>query len=86
MPLRFPMSVASSPPKLLSKLAVMDVLGISDRSLEKLVKARQFPPPLRLGKHARWAEDVVLKWLELQLEPQTKWEPPKRAGRSAARG
>lgn len=80
------MSAISSTPKLLNKVDVMEALGISDRTLEKLVKARQFPPPLRLGKNARWAEAVVLKWLELQLEPQTMWEPPKRAGRSASRG
>lgn len=80
------MSAISSTPKLLNKVDVLDALGISDRTLEKLVKARQFPPPLRLGKQARWAEVVVLKWLELQLEPQVTWEPPRRAGRSAPRG
>lgn len=68
-------------PKLLGKLDVMNLLGVSDRTLEKLVNARKFPPPLRLGKTVRWAEPKVHEWLLERLEPQMSWEPPKRAAR-----
>lgn len=65
-------------PKLLSKTEVINLLMVSDRTLEKLVGARKFPPPLRLGKTVRWAETAVKAWLDRQLEPQLTWEPPVR--------
>ncbi len=72
-------------PRMLGKSDVLDLLNISDRTLEKLVRARRFPPPLRLGKTVRWADTVVQRWLALQLEPQTSWEPPRRPGRAPVR-
>lgn len=72
-------------PKLLGKQDVMTLLDVSDRTLEKLVNARKFPPPLRLGKTVRWAEPVVHQWLLERLEPQMTWEPPKRAARKVVK-
>lgn len=72
-------------PKLLGKNEVMDLLDVSDRTLEKLVRARRFPPPLRLGKTVRWAESVVQQWLLSKLEQQLSWEPPKRVARANAK-
>ena len=72
-------------PKLLGKVEVMSLLDVSDRTLEKLVRARRFPPPLRLGKTVRWAESVVQQWLLNKLEAQLSWEPPKRATRTVAK-
>jgi len=65
-------------PKLLSKTEVINLLMVSDRTLEKLVCARKFPPPLKLGKTVRWAETAVKAWLDRQLEPQMTWEPTAR--------
>lgn len=73
-------------PKLLGKVEVQQLLNISDRTLEKMVLARQFPPPLRLGKTVRWAESVVHQWLALRLEAQMAWQPPKRATKPAPSG
>ena len=70
--------------QLIFKSSVAQRLGVSERTIEKLVKARKFPPPLKLGKNAMWANDVVERWLELALAPQITWEAPKR-GRLPAR-
>jgi prophage regulatory protein len=75
----------STTPRLLGKSDVLMLLGISDRTLEKLVRSRRFPPPLRLGKTVRWAASVVEHWLDLQLQPQRDWEPQKRASRALPR-
>ena len=64
--------------ELVGKKDVTSWLGISERTLEQMVRRRQFPPPLRLGKTARWARDVVDAWLQAQLRPQLDWSPPKR--------
>ena len=73
------MNINLSLPKLLGKLEVQQLLNVSDRTLEKMVRARQFPPPLRLGKTVRWAEPVVHGWLTGQLKTQLEWQPPKRS-------
>jgi prophage regulatory protein len=74
-------SVAALVPKLLGKQEVMSLLGVSDRTLEKLVRAGNFPPPVRLGKTARWAESIVATWLQQKVASQLAWQPRKRAGR-----
>lgn len=78
-------SPAAGMPKLLGKAEVMSLLDVSDRTLEKLVRARRFPPPLRVGKTVRWAETVVQQWLLHKLEAQLAWQPRKGAPRAAAR-
>jgi len=69
-------------PQLMTKVAVCERLCVSDRTLEKLVRARQFPEPLRLGKHVLWAQQAVERWLEQKLAPQLNWTPPASRGRS----
>jgi predicted DNA-binding transcriptional regulator AlpA len=70
--------MSPSPVQLISKSSVAQRLGVSERTIEKLVKACKFPPPLRLGKNAVWAQDVVERWLERALAPQQTWAAPKR--------
>lgn len=69
------MSIA--PPNLITKADVAMRLGVSTRTVEKLVAACKFPRPLKLGKSAMWAPDVVEGWLERELLPQRTWEPSK---------
>lgn len=69
--------------ELLGKEAVISMLGICERSLEKLVKEGRFPPPLRLGKTVRWLKSVVLAWLEAQTKAQRDWKPRSTPRRSA---
>ena len=71
--------------ELLFKNVVAERLGVSERTIEKLVKARKFPPPLKLGKNAMWSQDVVERWLEQALAPQLTWEPPAKRGRPTNR-
>jgi prophage regulatory protein len=74
------------PTKLLTKAAVCERLCVSDRTLEKLVRARRFPVPLRLGKQVMWAEQAVESWLEVAVAPQLSWTPPATRRRSNATG
>ena len=64
--------------RLITKDQVAQRLCMSERTLEKLVKSCQFPPPLRLGKHVQWVESVVNNWLELKAAKQLTWVEPKR--------
>lgn len=64
------------PPTLLTKVATCERLCISDRTLEKLVRANKFPAPLRLGKQVLWAEQAVERWLEQELASQLNWVRP----------
>ena len=59
--------------ELLSKKEVADMLKMCERSIENLVRAGSFPPPLRLGKTARWSKAVVEAWLAEQLRAQLEW-------------
>jgi prophage regulatory protein len=69
--------------QLIFKSAVAERLGVSERTIEKMVKARKFPPALKLGKGAMWSKDVVERWLAQALAPQQAWEPPKRGRQSS---
>ena len=71
------MEVAS---KMLLKAEVCELLGVSDRKLEKMVRANEFPNPLRHGKWLRWSQEAVDRWLRIALESQLTWEPPKKRG------
>jgi prophage regulatory protein len=69
--------------QLITKAEVAARLRISERSVEKLVQARKFPPPLRLGKKVHWVESAVMRWLEQAVQAQLEWEPPKRQRRGS---
>lgn len=62
----------------LSKSAVADLLGCSERTLERMVRDNGFPPPLRRSREALWYESVVMRWLEDERDRQLAWEPAKR--------
>lgn len=68
----------STPICLLGKSDVTQRLGICERTLEKLVRARKFPPGLKIGKHVVWADAVVEQWLTDALGAQMNWQPPQR--------
>jgi predicted DNA-binding transcriptional regulator AlpA len=56
------------------KAAVCDLLNISSRTLENMVKAGKFPPPVRLGKQVYWSEVAVQKWQVRLFSAQDAWE------------
>lgn len=70
--------------ELMGKQEVCQLLGVCERTLEKMLARCEFPPPLRLGKTARWSREVVEHWLEAKLKPQLEWMPPGSRGRRRA--
>ena len=68
-------------PKIVGKADVCKLLNISDRTLEKMVAGCQFPPPLRIGKRVAWAEEAVIRWMNMSIQAQMTWEPPQRKTR-----
>lgn len=65
--------------ELLNKKEVAYRLKMCERTIENLVRENSFPPPLRLGKTARWSKAVIEAWLAEQLRAQLEWKPRSRA-------
>jgi len=61
-------------PPLLCKAALCDRLAISPRTVENMVKARAFPPPVRIGKQVFWSEKSVLAWQQALFSDQEAWQ------------
>ena len=55
---------------------VAQTLKCSERTLERLVRAGSFPPPLGHSKQTLWFELVVQAWLQRQREAQLAWTSP----------
>lgn len=59
----------------LKKEAVCAQMGISARTLENMVQAKQFPPAVRMGKWAYWSPKVLQEWHRRQFAVQEAWTP-----------
>lgn len=66
----------------LSKSAVLEILEISERSLENIVREQRFPPGVKIGKKLFWTNDVVKSWLDDQFAKQLEFKPPIRRSMS----
>jgi prophage regulatory protein len=62
-------------PYTLKKADVCARLSMSARTLEGLVKANEFPPPVRMGKHVYWSEASVAAWMRRMFAAQEAWTP-----------
>jgi prophage regulatory protein len=62
---------------LVKTLLVRRLLKVCERTLEKLVRAGQFPQGLKLGKQVMWADEAVENWLSVALASQLSWQPLK---------
>lgn len=60
---------------LLSKKSLSARLGISTRTIENMVSAKQFPAGVRIGKFVFWTESVVEKWQSRVFGVQQGWQP-----------
>ncbi len=49
--------------KLLDVRAVSLALGLSDRTIRRMVRNGQVPPPLKLGQGIRWQSSVLDSWM-----------------------
>jgi prophage regulatory protein len=58
---------------LLSKTVLCARLDISARTVENLVKAGRFPPPVRIGKYVYWSEKSISGWQMALFEEQEAW-------------
>jgi prophage regulatory protein len=61
-------------PTLLSKTDLCGRLGVSVRTIENMVKAGDFPPPVRVGKHVFWSEKAVHSWQTAIFCEQEAWQ------------
>ena len=56
---------ASAPPALLTIVEVARRLKVSTRKIERMVEARDFPAPMRIGRATvRWCPSAIESWLE----------------------
>ncbi len=67
------MQQSSSVAALLGKADLCEKLQISERAIEKMVKANDFPPPVRIGKRVYWTENSVQKWQQELFAAQESW-------------
>jgi predicted DNA-binding transcriptional regulator AlpA len=57
-------------PALLDSAGIAALLGVSKTSLNRFVKAGQFPfPNLRVGTRPRWTAESVNRWITGQSSP-----------------
>ena len=54
----------SGKPQLLKAPEVAKIVSISTRTLWRLVSARKFPEPIRIGGSTRWRAKDVERWIE----------------------
>ncbi|MET7013217.1 helix-turn-helix transcriptional regulator [Uliginosibacterium flavum] len=48
-------------------------LSISRRTIENMVRAQLFPPPVRIGKKVYWSEKTVAGWQLRLFADQESW-------------
>lgn len=59
--------MATTQPKIDSLLAIAEVsksLGLSQSQIYALVRERDFPKPIRIGRSSRWRTSVVNAWID----------------------
>lgn len=59
--------------ELLDKASLCERLNISPRTVENMVKAGTFPPPVRVGKFVYWSEVAVATWQRRLFAAQEAW-------------
>lgn len=65
-------------PQLVKKEMLCERLGISERTLENMVKEDAFPQPVRIGRYVYWSEVAVRNWRERLFSAQEAWGPSRR--------
>lgn len=58
---------------LLTKSDVAVLLRCSERTVERQVRSRAFPPPQRFGKESLWFQSVIHNWLAQRRDEQQNW-------------
>lgn len=60
-------------PELVDKATLCERLNISVRTIENMVAAGTFPPPVRVGKRVYWSEIAVRNWHRRMFAAQEAW-------------
>ena len=60
---------------LLNKAALAARLSLSTRTIKNMVKAREFPPGVRIGKYVYWTDAAVTAWHTRVFSVQQGWRP-----------
>jgi predicted DNA-binding transcriptional regulator AlpA len=60
---------------LLNKAALAARLSLSVRTIDNMVKAREFPPGVRVGRCVYWTEAAVTAWHTRVFSVQQGWRP-----------
>ena len=65
--------VSNSSVKLLRLPAVMEMTGISESSVYRLVREKKFPQPVHVAvpKMSVWPSDKIEQWIQAQLDGNT---------------
>jgi prophage regulatory protein len=61
--------------QLLNKATLAARLSLSTRTIENMVKNREFPPGVRIGKFVYWTETAVAAWQQRLFSVQQAWRP-----------
>jgi len=72
-------------PKLINKQQLCERLAVSERTIENMVKAGAFPPPVRIGKFMFWSETAVCRWQATLFSGQENWSPTMPSGKRQVR-
>jgi predicted DNA-binding transcriptional regulator AlpA len=57
--------------RMLTLPQMSQVLGISAPTIKRMLARGQFPQPVHVGAHPRWAFSVVRAWAEGRWTPET---------------
>lgn len=68
-------------PPLLNKQELSERLSVPEQPLENRVKADEFPPPVRIGKHVFWFKYLVRQWYATLFSAQENWRSQMFVGR-----
>lgn len=64
--------------RLLRVRQVVELTGLSKSTLDRLVRAREFPPPLRLTRRCTaWPEPSVAGWIATKIAAGTEGREPR---------
>jgi excisionase family DNA binding protein len=58
------MQTEQAPPVLIDAAELARQMGISERTLWRLLSARKVPEPVRIGRNTRWRLAEVSRWIE----------------------
>ncbi len=59
-------------PKLLSAYSVAESLGVSAKTIRRMVLRGEFPKPIKIGGQLRWHPNDVAPWIESRRKNRSR--------------